>query len=92
MNEALGLETWDAIKARDRNVKLQWAPVQSMLQKMVPLLRNATAFCKLSGPKMAGTHYTWANGTLTMAPPVFCEDRCNGQPASQDCRPCKDKV
>jgi hypothetical protein len=62
-----------------------------MLEKMLAA-RDAAAFSAMSKKTLAMTQYTWANGTLSPEPPVFCEDRCNGQGLGRgnaDCRPCK---
>ena len=85
------MEKDELLNARDRAITLVWEPVKLMLDKMLAA-RDTEAFRLVAKKTMAGTQYTWANGTLTPEPPVFCEDRCNGQGLGRgnaDCRPCK---
>jgi hypothetical protein len=90
--ETEGLQTDQAMNARDRNVVLSWSMIGGMLQKAFAVHRDRAAYEAITGEDhMKNVLFTWneSTGSLIPEPPIFCSGECNHQPASPGCRPCE---
>jgi hypothetical protein len=74
--EAEGLEHDESFNARDRFVTLQWRSLKLMLDKVIAVKRDVGAYRAIYKTHGTGVVWTWNNGSLTQAPPIFCSGDC----------------